>query len=256
MIDDAALSVLRDRLVEQARKTLDSPPTAVHFTADQDANQLLNDLSGHPHAFVLACLMDRQIRTERAWLIPHELRKRLGHFDFPYLARQTAQIFADAMRQPTPLHRFPDKMGVITAQAIQRIATYYAGDAARIWTGSPPSAAIVRRFLEFDGAGAKIATMAANILVRDFRVPVSDKYSIDVSVDVHVRRVFARLGFVDSPKYDERIYIYRARELWPEYPGIFDLAVWTVGRSVCHPVQPACRACSLSDLCLFNTSQH
>jgi endonuclease III len=256
MIDDVALSILRDRLVRQAQIALEAPTTPIRFTAHEDANLLLNDLHDHPHAFVLACLMDRQIRTERVWLIPYELRKRLGRFDFPYLAHQTTQTFVDAMIHPTPLHKFPNKMGMIAGQAVQRIAAQYAGDAARIWTGSPSSATIVRRLLEFDGAGAKIATMAANILVRDFRIPVSDKYSIDMSVDVHVRRVFARLGFVDSPEREELIYIYRARELWPEYPGIFDLALWTIGRTVCHPVLPACHACSLSDLCRFSTSQH
>jgi endonuclease III len=198
-------------------------------TDNEAANHLLNDLSGHPHTFVLACLMDRQMSAERAWLIPYELAKRLGQFDFPYLAHQTPQTFVDAMRQPTPLHRFPDKMGEIAAKAVQRIATVYGGDAARIWTGSPSSAAFVRRFLEFEGAGAKIATMAANILVRDFRVQVSDKYSIDTSVDVHVRRVFARLGFVENQDSDELIFIYGARDLWPEYPGIFDIA--RMGRS-------------------------
>jgi endonuclease III len=200
--------------------------------------------------------MDRQMAAERAWSIPYELAARLGQFDLPFLASQRDQRFADAMRSPTPLHRFPEVMGQIIVKAIQRIAAQYDGDAAQIWKGTPSSAAIVRRFLEFEGAGAKIATMAANILVRDFRVPVSDKYSIDVSVDVHVRRVFSRLGFVEDPMSDPLIFIYRARELWPEYPGIFDLALWTVGRAVCHPVQPACHACSLSDLCRFSASRH
>lgn len=185
----------------------------MQFTDNPDANQLVNDLRDHPHAFVLACLMDRQVPSERAWRIPYELRNRLGFFDFPRLAQQTAQALCQAMREPTQLHRFPNKMGMIAAQAIQRIASSYAGDAARIWSGSPSSAAIVRRFLEFDGSGAKIATMAANILVRDFRIPVSDKYSMDMSIDAQVRRVFARLGFVESPGSNALIYVYRARAL-------------------------------------------
>ena len=50
------------------------------------------------------------------------------------------------------------------------------------------------RRLEFRGAGPKIATMAANLLARHLKVPFSDYYSIDISVDVQVRRVLSRLG--------------------------------------------------------------
>ena len=154
------------------------------------------------------------------------------------------------MRQPTPLHRFPNEMSKNLLDAIYRIKNEYGADAGVIWRGSPSSSTIVRRFLEFRGVGQKIATMAANILVRDFRIKVSDRYSIDISVDVQVTRVFARMGFV--PNNSSVAYvIFRARELHPEYPGIFDFCLWELGRTVCRPTQPACDKCSYAHLCAF-----
>jgi endonuclease III len=139
-------------------------------------------------------------------------------------------------------------MADIFYAAIQMIDEKYFGDASRIWQDRPSSAGIVRRFLEFKGAGPKIATMAANILVRDFKIPVSDKYSIDISPDVHVRRSFERLGLIREGASVEEL-IYTARELNPDYPGVFDLAAWEIGRNWCHQRIPECSECYMNKQC-------
>jgi endonuclease III len=132
--------------------------------------------------------------------------------------------------------------------AVQRIAEEYAGDASGIWANRPSSAEVVCRFLQFDGVGPKISTMAANILARDYKVPFSDYYSIDISADVHVRRVFGRLGLCSSDATVEQL-VYKARALHPEFPGIVDLPIWEIGRLWCRPHDPACSACYMQDLC-------
>lgn len=90
--------------------------------------------------------------------------------------------------------------------------------------------------------------MAANILVREFKVPVSDRVSIDISVHVQVRKVFGRLGLIRPNASLEKI-IYRARELNPLYPGISDLSAWEVGRQYCHTREPDCTSCYMNRLC-------
>ena len=97
--------------------------------------------------------------------------------------------------------------------------------------------------------------MAANILVRDLRIEVSDRYSIDVSVDVHVRRVLSRMGFVPKGESDEYI-TYRAREMYPEYPGVFDLVLWDLGRTQCRPQNPACTSCEWAAQCAYAHADH
>ena len=158
------------------------------------------------------------------------------------------------MSKPEPLHRFPDVMANNFYSAVQRIAHEYSGNASAIWAARPGSATIVRRFLEFDGVGPKIATMAANILVRDFKIPVGDKFSIDISLDVQIRRVFTRLGLARQGASNEE-FIYRARELYPTYPGIFDLSAWEIGRNWCKARAPNCEPCYMNLCCPTANSQ-
>lgn len=220
----------------------------MRLSGNADADNLLNDLQHHPHAFFIGALVDRQIVATRAWMIPYELSLRLGGFEFDRLAEVDEACWRDAMRRPSPLHRFCDAVASDIHSAIARIGMRYGGRASRIWDDTPSSAEVVFRFLEFRGIGPKIATMAANILARDFKVPMSDHYSIDVSVDVHVRRVFTRLRLVDKDCSTEEI-VYRARALSPQYPGLLDYACWDVGKQWCRPKEPLCGQCILQQLC-------
>ncbi len=235
-------------LVKRGEELFSSKAARVSFTNDPQADALLNDLSGHPHAFVLACIMDRQIKAERAWMIPHLISQKLYGFSFSLLRKLSLDEVRDLFSKPEPLHRFPEEMSRNFYAAVQHIDRSYGGDAARIWQNNPPSAEVVLRFLRFRGVGPKIATMATNILARDFKIPLADYYSIDVSPDVHVRRVFTRLGLVSDGASLEEI-IYAARALNPQFPGLLDFPAWEIGRSWCRPVKPKCNECYMRSVC-------
>ncbi len=239
------------RLVEKGEKLFEAEKSFLKFTGIKEADELLNDITNYPHAFALACVMDRQIRAELAWVIPYRLFEKLGHFDLPKLANLSLSQVQELMTKPESLHRFPEEMSNNLYQAIQRIKKEYDGDASGIWSNKPSSAEVVYRFLQFRGVGPKIATMAANILARDYKVKFSDCHSIDISADVHVKRVFNRLGLVPEKASTDEV-IYKARALHPKFPGLMDLPTWEIGRNCCKPKQPICDDCYMGDLCPSN----
>ncbi len=239
---------IRDRLVGHGESLFRAPPEFVRFTQNDAADRLLNDLSGHPHAFVLASIMDRQIKAERAWLIPYRFMEKLGDFSMGTLVRQSQSDIQRLMSEPDPLHRFVEIMSACFFKGIRRIADQYESDAYRIWQGKPSSATVVYRFLEFDGVGPKIATMAANLLTRGFKIEFADHFSIDISADVHVRRVFGRLGLTPPEATPDQL-IFRARSLHPEFPGLIDFPTWEIGRNWCKARKPEYNKCYMKDLC-------
>lgn len=240
--------LIRDRLVARGWEVFRAPRQLVPFTGHPQADALLNDLENYPHAFVLACIMDRQIKAEKAWLIPYQISEKIGGFSFERLSALSENDVRRLMREPKPLHRFVEIMAKGFYSAVQRIKDVYEGDASRIWRNKPPSSVVIRRFLEFYGVGPKIAHMAANILARELKVEFADYTSIDISADVHIRRVFSRLGLCDSNPSETEV-ILTARGLYPEFPGIMDFACWEIGKKWCKPSQPECRLCYMQDIC-------
>lgn len=234
-------------MLKRGNELFGQPYKKVEFTRDSGADDLLNNLTEYPHAFVLACVMDRQIKAEKAWIIPYRFSVELGGFEFKKLLGLT-QDWIREFFMDNNLHRFLNTMADNFYYAIEHIHQKYNDNAGNIWANSPRSATIVRRFLQFGGVGIKIASMAANVLARDFKISMADKACIDISPDVQVRRVFIRLGFIDKDATNEEL-IYCARELNPEYPGIFDLSAWEIGRQWCRPKNPSCGECYLEACC-------
>ncbi len=242
-------------LVTIGKKRFEKPEeNSVHLVDDAESNAFLNDIVNYPHAYVLACGMDRQIKAERAWMIPIYIRQILGTFDIGKLGNISLEKYTE-MFTKNSLHRYNTLMAKTFYSSVQRIIKEYDGDASKIWSGNPSSAAVVYKFLQFEGYGIKIATMAVNILARQFKVPFSDYYSIDISPDVHILRVLRRSGLVDNEASIDSI-IYKARELYPEFPGIIDFSCWEIGRKWCRPKSPNCKDCIIASECMMNVKNN
>jgi len=58
-------------LVKKGSELLNQPYKKIEFTQNPNADDLLNNIKEFPHAFVLACIMDRQMKSEKALSIPY-----------------------------------------------------------------------------------------------------------------------------------------------------------------------------------------
>ncbi|OGW52325.1 MAG: iron-sulfur cluster loop, partial [Nitrospirae bacterium RBG_13_43_8] len=208
-------------LVNEGKRLFRGPREFIKFTGDLRSDKNLNDIEHKPHLFVMGCVVDRQVKAEIAWAIPIHLAKYAGSTRFSRMEKLSKAQISHIIKGPPALHRFPESMSRNIESALRRIRSTYKGNASKIWRDRPSSAEVVFRFLEFDGVGPKIATMATNVLVRELKVPLADYYSIDISADVHVRRVFFRLGLTDDQVSVEKV-VYKARSIYPKFPGILD----------------------------------
>jgi len=237
-------------LVQKGMEILESPYQPLNFTKDPAIDKYLNDLENYPHFFVLACVMDRQMPAERAWKIPFFIAQEIDDFNFKGFSKMSLneiqQIFFNKS-----FHRFNKIMAGYFYKAVQKIEKDYKGDASQIWKDNMSCGIIFERFLQFEGVGIKIASMATNCLLREFKLPLKDKSWIDISPDVHIRRVFKRLGFVQNNSSVEEV-IFAARKLNPSYPGVFDLPSWEIARKWCHPNNPECQNCYITEYCKKN----
>lgn len=222
--------------------------------ASDDDKLMLNK---YPHIFVLSCVMDSQIDSEKAGAIPILIATQVGGFEFKKFHIKDKAYYINLFKNKK-YHRFNDIMGEAFYDAIELIANKYKGDASNIWNDNPSSAELVCRFLEFNRVGIKIATMAANILSRDYKVKLKDYYAIDISPDIHVKRTMYRLGLLNERKitnYDEispSEVIYKAKSINPTFPGLLDYAFWKIGfDKICTNNKCNKEKCPFKEICAF-----
>lgn len=236
-------------LVSQAKAFLNRETQTVLGENDAIDTKVRESFGPYPHMFVLCCLMDRQMSSDKAFDIPFKIGDAVGSYDLTKLNGLPEEYYTKLFKE-LGLHRFNEKMAKVFKHGLERIATFYHGDASQIWCNKPDSATVICRFLEFDGCGVKIATMATNILHRTFGIPFSEYTAIDVSPDVHVLRVMYRLGII-SVQMNRDMAIYAMRGIYPAYPGLFDGLFWRIGREYCHPLKkPYCDRCPIKDACI------
>ena len=91
---------------------------------------------------------------------------------------------------------------------------------------------------KFKGVGRKTANL---VLARGFNKPA-------ICVDVHVHRIFNRLGYVKTKNPEETEFALREKLPLKHWIDINTLIV-THGQNVCKPIKPNCSACPIEKYC-------
>ncbi|MFZ1704214.1 MAG: hypothetical protein WAT79_07695 [Saprospiraceae bacterium] len=248
---------LVDKLVRTGLSELVKPKQTIPFTNNEDWNIKLSDLCNYPHLFVLGCISDKQIKADRAWRIPMIIGEQIGSHEFSAFRDLTFGEL-EKLFQSLRLHIYNNRISKEYFMGIKRISEVYEGRANFIWEETNSSTSIFIKFLNFEGIGQKIASMAVNSLYRDFKINIDNPQWIDVSPDRHVVRVFKRTGLVENSASKE-VIIWKAKELYKEYPGVFDLSCFLIGRETCHVTNPNCTNCIIHFECpkfIFNSDQN
>ena len=96
----------------------------------------------------------------------------------------------------------------------------------------------IEELIKFKGVGRKTANL---VLSEGFNKPA-------ICVDVHVHRIFNRLGYVKTKTPEETEFALREKLPKKYWIEINSLMV-THGQNVCKPIKPNCTACPIAEYC-------
>ncbi|MGN0014853.1 MAG: endonuclease III domain-containing protein, partial [Candidatus Gastranaerophilaceae bacterium] len=99
----------------------------------------------------------------------------------------------------------------------------------------------IEELLKFDGVGRKTANL---VMAKGFNIPA-------ICVDVHVHRIFNRLGIVKTQTPEETEM--QLRKLIPQKYWIrLNTEFVTLGQNICKPTKPMCPFCPIRYYCKTN----
>ena len=204
-----------------------------------------------PFAFALAGVLDRGTKAEIIWTIPYYIKKQLGDLN-PYFFANASLEELEKIIQKLPVKPRYVTDAPHTLRGLSRIIVNECnGQTQKLWENKS-SRAVKATFERIYGVGPGIASMIILLLERWFGVHFNDvdHRNMDVKSDVHIVRVFHRLGFISEP--DSNSALKAARRLNPAYPGALDPPAWTIGRNWCTAFSPRCNRCPLNEVCPKN----
>jgi uncharacterized HhH-GPD family protein len=137
------------------------------WTDNPAANQLLES---DPLALLIGLVLDQQVKMEKAFAGPFELKQRLGHLDVRKIANMDPDTLNTVFRERPALHRFPGSMAGRVQALCQAIVEDYGGDAGAVWREVGTGDELAARIKKLPGFGDMKAKILVAILAKKFGV--------------------------------------------------------------------------------------
>ena len=161
--------------------------SALHFTGDQEANELLAE---EPLALLIGFALDQQVSVQTAFAGPLKIKQRLGTLDARAIATTDPGRLEQVFREKPAVHRFPGAMAKRVQELAAVVDDEYGGSAERVWTEAADGADLRQRISSLPGFGEmKIKSLSA-VLAKRF----------DVEAAKQIAPNHPTLGDVDSPQ--------------------------------------------------------
>ena len=137
------------------------------WTDIPEANRLLET---DPLALLIGLVLDQQVKMEKAFAGPYELKRRLGHLDVHEIAAMDPDKLSAVFRERPALHRFPGSMAQRVQALCQAVVKEYGGDAAAIWAGARDGDDLAVRIKKLPGFGDMKVKILVAVLAKKFGV--------------------------------------------------------------------------------------
>jgi uncharacterized HhH-GPD family protein len=140
------------------------------WTQDPEANRLLET---DPLALLIGMVLDQQVKMEKAFGGPLELKRRLGHLDVRKIASMDPDKLDQVFRERPALHRFPGSMARRVQALCQAIVKDYGGDAGSVWQQARDGDDLAARIRKLPGFGDMKVRILVAVLAKKFDVKPS-----------------------------------------------------------------------------------
>jgi len=137
------------------------------WTDDPAANALLES---DPLALLIGMVLDQQVKMEKAFGGPYELKRRLGHIDARRIANMDPQELDKVFRERPALHRFPGSMARRVQAMCAAIVKDYNGDAGSVWRDARHGDDLAARIKKLPGFGDMKVKILVAVLAKKFGV--------------------------------------------------------------------------------------
>lgn len=182
----------------------------------------LMDSFKDPYLVLIACILS--LRTNDRTTYPATLRM----LELARTPQEMMGVNEEKLAEAIyPVGFYKNKAGQIIELSKQIVEKY---------DGKVPDS--IDELCKFRGVGRKTANL---VMTLGFGVPA-------ICVDVHVHRIFNRLGYIKTKNPEETEFVLREK-LPKEFWIPINTLLVTHGQNVCKPIKPQCDKCPVAEFC-------